>query len=349
MPQQTLPIPPHFALQRVGEVWRVAYQDVAQAAQDWARRHRIPPALDDGFRVCLVLIDVQNTFCIPGFELYVGARSGNGAVEDNGRLCQFIYRNLHRITHIVPTLDTHQAMQIFHSVFLIDPQGNPPALYTQISAADVAAGRWRFNAALAKDLGFDPQYVQGHLEHYTRQLAASGKYALTVWPYHALLGGIGHALVSAVEEAVFFHTIARHSQPDFQLKGDHPLSEHYSVLGPEVDRDPDGQRLVPWRDALVQKLLEFDAVVVAGQAKSHCVAWTIADLLENVCQRDRRLTRKVYLLEDCTSPVVIPGAIDYTEEADAAFARFAEAGMHVVHTSDPLETWPGIELGGAAV
>ena len=33
----------------------------------------------------------------------------------------------------------------------------------------------------------------------------SGKYELTVWPFHALLGGIGHALVSAVEEAIFFH------------------------------------------------------------------------------------------------------------------------------------------------
>ena len=45
------------------------------------------------------------------------------------------------------------------------------------------------------------------------RLAAGGKFALTVWPYHAMLGGIGHALVSAVEEAMFFHAIARASQP----------------------------------------------------------------------------------------------------------------------------------------
>jgi len=30
---------------------------------------------------------------------------------------------------------------------------------------------------------------------------------------------------------------------------------------------------------------------------------------------------KVYLLEDCTSPVVIPGVIDYTDLADAAFGE----------------------------
>ncbi len=49
-----------------------------------------------------------------------------------------------------------------------------------------------------------------------------------------MLGGIGHALVSAVEEAIFFHTMARRIQPTWHVKGSHPLTEHYSVLGPEV-------------------------------------------------------------------------------------------------------------------
>ena len=31
---------------------------------------------------------------------------------------------------------------------------------------------------------------------------------------------------------MFFHSIARTSQPDVQTKGDNPLTEHYSVLGP---------------------------------------------------------------------------------------------------------------------
>jgi nicotinamidase-related amidase len=88
-------------------------------------------------------------------------------------------------------------------------------------------------------------------------------------------------------------------------------------------------------------------VVIAGQAKSHCVAWTIDDLLE-ASGRERQLTERVYLLEDCTSPVVVSGAVDYTEEADAAFARFAEAGMHVVRSIDPIASWPGIAASAAA-
>ena len=68
------------------------------------------------FLVCLVAVDVQNTFCVPGFELFVGGRSGTGAVDDNGRLCAFLYRNLATITRVVPTMDTHHAMQIFHPI-----------------------------------------------------------------------------------------------------------------------------------------------------------------------------------------------------------------------------------------
>ena len=64
---------------------------------------------EDELRICLLAVDVQNTFCIPGFELFVGGRSGTGAVDDNRRLCEFVYRNLGVITQIVPSLDTHRA------------------------------------------------------------------------------------------------------------------------------------------------------------------------------------------------------------------------------------------------
>jgi nicotinamidase-related amidase len=69
------------------------------------------------------------------------------------------------------------------------------------------------------------------------------------------------------------------------------------------------------------------------------VAWTIDDLLEGIRAVDPELVKKVYLLEDCTSPVVVPGVVDYTDQADAAFLRFQAAGMHVVRSTDPMDTW----------
>ncbi len=318
------------------------YEERAQEAEEWARDHELPAAAHDAFRICLVAVDVQNTFCIPGFELFVGGRSGTGAVDDNRRLCEFVYRNLDAISQIVPTLDTHHAMQIFHAVWLVDEEGRHPSPYTLVSAEDVERGRWRVDPAVPEALGLDRDYAERHLLHYTRALEVSGKYDLTIWPYHAMLGGIGHALVPAVEEAIFFHSIARHAQPLVRVKGDSPLTEHYSVLGPEVTEGPDGDRLGSQDEELVETLLGFDAVVIAGQAKSHCVAWTIDDLLRSPVVGERELAAKTYLLEDCTSPVVVPGAADYTEEADAAFARFAEAGMHVVRSTDPIASWPGL-------
>jgi nicotinamidase-related amidase len=342
MNRKGLPIPAHFNPDQVCEVWKVPYQERADQAETWAKQQRIPPAADDTFRICLLLVDVQNTFCIPGFELYVGGRSGTGAVDDNRRLCEFIYRNLDGITEICPTMDTHQALQIFHSIFLVNDKGEHPGPFTLVSEEDVKKGIWKFNPPLSHSLKLDKTDAQRYLLHYTRKLKASGRYDLTIWPYHAMLGSIGHALVSSVEEAIFFHTLARYSQADFQIKGHNPRTENYSVLGPEVLEDDKGRKIAEKNVAFIQKLLEFDAVIVAGQAKSHCVAWTIDDLLGDIQIRDRRLAEKVYLLEDCTSPVVVPGVIDYTDQGDAAFRRFADAGMHVVRSTDLVETWPGI-------
>jgi nicotinamidase-related amidase len=343
-----LPIPPHFAAVNIDQVWKVPYEERSVQARQWAKEYSLRPVVEDQFKIALLLIDVQNTFCIPGYELYVGGRSGTGAVHDNRRLVEFIYRNLGAITEISATFDTHQAIQIFHATFLVNAKGEHPAPYTLISPEDIRQGRWKFNVAIADSLGIDPDYGQRHLQHYTAELARRGKYALTIWPYHAMLGGLGHALVSAVEEAIFFHTIARYSRPDFEIKGYNPLTEHYSAIGPEILTGPNGETLGQKNDKFFKKLLSYDAIVIAGQAKSHCVAWTIDDLLTDARTHDTRLAQKIYLLEDCSSPVVIPGSIDYTDDADAAYRKFAEAGAQVVRSTDPIASWPGIKVHSAA-
>jgi nicotinamidase-related amidase len=333
------PVPPHFDSSRVGEIWKVAYQDLERAASLWARKCNLRPTEDDDYKIALIIIDAQNTFCIPGFELFVAGKSGSGAVDDNRRLCEFIYHNLGSITQITATLDSHTAMQIFHPVFLVNDQGEHPAPLTLISAEDLANERWRFNPAVASSLNITAEYGQAHLLHYAQELKERHKYDLTIWPYHVMLGSIGHALVPAIEEAIFFHTIARASQADFEVKGSNPLTEHYSAIGPEVLDGPDGETIARRSGKFIQMLRQFDRVIIAGQAKSHCVAWTISDLLNDIQQHNPKLVNKVYLLEDCTSPVVVPGIVDYSEPADEAFQRFSEAGMHVVRSIQPMEAW----------
>lgn len=334
-----LPIPPFFNPEKVREVWQVPYPDRVAEAQEWAQQQQIPPADTDETNIGLLLTDVQNTFCLPGFELYVRGPSGQGAIEDNIRLCEFIYRNLHRFTTIIATMDTHVAMQIFHPIFWVNEQGEYPTATTIISPQDIEKGVWKVNPAVVPNFpDWDYSSLQAYALHYAHHLDKTGKYPLMIWPYHGKLGSIGHALVSSVEEALFFYSIARKSQTQYEIKGNNPLTENYSVLRPEVTQDQNGNPIAQENRSLIDQLLSFDQLFIAGQAKSHCVAWTVDDFLTEIQKKDPTLAQKVYLLEDCTSPVVIPGGADFTEQANATFTRFQEAGMHLIQSTKPIES-----------
>ena len=194
-------LPPHFQPERVGEVWRVHYQERARDAETAAERARHPP----GCRRPRPRLPRRRRHPEHVLHARVRAlrpRSGRGQPTPlRVRLPQ-----PGTITEIVPTLDTHQAIQIFHSAFLVDADGNRPGPYSP------RLGRGRGDRAVedrSRRRGFDPDY----LLRYTGSSRRGGRYRLTVWPYHAMLGGIGHALVSAVEEAFFFHAIARRAAP----------------------------------------------------------------------------------------------------------------------------------------
>lgn len=342
---QTLPLPAHYRpADMVDDARWVDYGGLQDAAVQWRNQHGLKASQTDRTKIGFLLIDAQNTFANPKGELFVGGRSGTAAVDDCVRTAEFIYQNLEVITDIHPTLDTHRAYAIFHPAFLINDSGEHPAPFTQVTFQDVISGVWKASPFMASALETDYSSAQKQLEYYTNELASIGRYDLTIWPYHAMLGGKGHCLVPGLEEACFFHSIARGSLTGFEVKGTNSFTENYSVLGPEVLSTYSGRSLAQRNTSFIEKLLKYDVLAIAGQAKSHCVAWSIEDLLTDIVATDPALAQKVYLLEDCTSPVVIPGVFDYTDLADAAFDRFRNAGMHVVRSTDPIEKWPGITL-----
>jgi nicotinamidase-related amidase len=176
---------------------------------------------------------------------------------------------------------------------------------------------------------------------YTKRLEEAGKYVLTIWPYHTLLGGLSHALVPALMEAAIFHAIARRAQTHFETKGTHAMTENYSVLSPEV-KELSGKAVGAFNAPFMRLLLEYDRVYVFGQAKSHCVLSTLKDIQEHVEKTDPALAKKIYILEDCMSPVPppplnpLPPSLDFPRIADEAIADFKRAGMNVVRSTDPL-------------
>ena len=341
-----LPLPPFYdpaSAARFGH--RPDAQALFEAAAGWRARYGIGPAAADRLRVHLLLVDVQKDFCFPEGTLYVGGRSGRGALEDSRRIAEFVHRNLSRLSRITTTLDSHHAFQIFFPSFWVDAAGQSLAPHRTVTAAEVRSGAARPNPSLAGWLANgDEGWLRRQALFYCEELEREGKYQLYLWPPHCLVGTEGHALVGAVEEAVLFHSFARAAQSWTVEKGHHPLTENYSVLRPEVLRRHDGGVLAAKDEALLQSLLESDVLLVAGQAASHCVKNTVEDLLAEIRARDPGLASRVHLLVDCMSAVAVPDgkggwAADFTRDAEEALRRFEAAGMHLVRSTDPMESW----------
>ncbi|MGC4119004.1 MAG: cysteine hydrolase family protein [Myxococcales bacterium] len=350
MSHKPLPMPRFFDPKNAERIhYAPDSQRLFTEASDWRRAHKVQPAAADKKNVHLLLIDVQKDFCFPEGSLYVGGRSGRGAIEDSQRIAQFLYANLDQVTNVTTTLDTHFAYQIFFPSFWVDGADQPLAPYREITTGQTEKGEVKPNPAVASWLcGGNYPWLLKQVRHYCTELEKAGKYKLYLWPPHCLLGSEGHALVGVVQEARLFHSFVRGAQSWVEVKGGNALTENYSVLRPEVLTRFDGAPLAQRNTAFLKTLLGSDAVVIAGQAASHCVKSSIDDLLDEILAQDASLARKVYVLKDCMSAVAVPDgkggfAADFTPQAEAALERFAKAGMHVVRSTDPMETWPDFQ------
>jgi nicotinamidase-related amidase len=341
-----LPLPAFYD-PRSAERWSHApdQQALFAAAAGFRKQHAIKPAAADRQSVHLCLIDVQKDFCFPEGSLFVAGRSGRGAVDDSRRIAEFVYRNLGAITDITATMDTHFAYQIFFASFWVTADDQPVAPHREITTAQIDAGEVRPNPAVAKWLcGGNYPWLLSQVRFYCETLEKAGKYRLYLWPPHCLLGSDGHALAGVVHEARLFHSYVRSAQSWVEVKGGNPLTENYSVMQPEVLVRHDGQPLAQKNTSFLRTLLAADAVIIAGQAASHCVKSSIDDILGEIVATDPALAKKVHLLTDCMSAVTVPDGrggfvADFTGEADAALARFAAAGMKLVKSTDRLSAW----------
>ena len=359
-----LPLPPFYSSANAGKWgYNTNVRNLVTLAPTWAGDHKIRPAATDRKKVTLLLIDEQQDFTLPQGTLYVGGRSGTGAIDDADRVAQFIYREMPHLTHVRVTMDTHFPFQIFSPAFWLDESGKAPNPFTFIVAEEahvkpymagnvlvISKGEVRPNPAMAKWL-FGGEYgaLVRQVQYYCEELHRMGKYELILWPEHCLIGSEGHALTGVIQEARLFHAYTRVIQAEAEVKGGHPLAECYSVLGAEVLTFFNGSSMMQKNVNFIKVLLASDYTILAGQAGSHCVAASTDDLLDEILKADPRMVERVFVMQDCMSAVTVPdgrgGFIqDFTPQMEAAFVRWEKAGMRLVNSTDPMDTWPGMDL-----
>ncbi len=258
----------------------------------------------------LLLIDPQYDFIDPK-----GTLSVKGAVEDTQRTIEFIKTNADQLDAIYITQDWHQKEHIAHASWWVDADGNPPAPFTNISAADVESGKWK-----AKN----PAY-QAHSLQYVQQLEAGKKYTHTIWPEHCIQDTPGADLPDNLKQALAAWEKQTSKKVIYVKKGSNTHTEQFSALKAEVPQEGDsGTEL---NTALIKELDKYNRIIVAGQALSHCVAASTMDLIAPKTGID---PAKVKVLGDCCSNVY------KCEHLGDEFTRKArERGVHfLTHKMD---------------
>lgn len=330
----------------------------------------IRPATRDNPSIALLIIDAQRDFCHPEGTLYVGGQDGLGPIGDSRRIAEFIYGNLEMISLMALTMDSHQPFHIFspaawrdssgarlspHSVILATGGVLRWGVYDPAGGFATSTGTVRLEGRAELDPHFlaaqsvDRAAAERQMLYYCDRLAQSGKYLLYLWPEHCLEGSLGHTLVGLIDEARLFWCFARGASAIIAAKGQQAWTECYSVFGPEVGQWHDGTSLGGRQDQLLETLLSQDAILVCGQAGSHCVRASIDDLLERIQAIDPALTDKIHIATDMTSPVMVPDgkggwAADFSGVMADSFLRYRQAGMHLVTSQTKIADWPGLKI-----
>lgn len=262
----------------------------------------LPPAEQDKTRVLLLCIDMQQDFMEKGS---LGVAGSHGDVK---RLCGWMYDNMAKITKVAISLDTHNPFAIFHPAWWIDAAGNNPPPFTPITLNDLDEGKW-----------FPVIHPRASRE-YVENIEKLAKKTLMIWPYHCLDGTTGHALENQLGNMIYFQSVAKKSIVECLIKGIAPTTERYGIL--KAEYDPKNVVSIDF----LNKIAKYDMIVIAGEAKSHCVLESIKQIGQLL---DVTATSKIYILEDCMSPIN-----GFEAATDAEFDNFKTAfKMNIVDST----------------
>lgn len=236
-----------------------------------------------------------------------GSLAVTGATEDSRKIAALIRKLKDKIERIVVTLDSHHKMHIHHADFWTNKDGGKPEpLTTIITSQDISSGKWQAR---------QPELQEWSLKYAQSLEASKSGLPFIIWPDHCLVGTEGQSIHPPLMEALNEWAVARTRSVNFYFKGQNNRAEMYSALKSEVPV-PDDPTTDFDRD-LVSTLARHQKVLCCGEAKSHCVNWSVRHLLE--CWPKGR-NADIVLLSDCCSAVAGFEEVAKTFEKDMGIA-----------------------------
>lgn len=259
----------------------------------------------------LLIIDPQNSFCNPGDKNGNGRGSlyVDGAENDMKRLAGWIISNKEHIDFIGITLDMHQPNDIAHPNFWQDKNGGFPAPFTTITVKDVESGKWT------------PRFDPKRCLNYLRELDKQGEYPHVIWPPHCIMGSESAAIFQPLMDALMDWTV-RGKFYEVVAKGTYPFSEHFGAFKAQI---PDPERPeTQLNQRLIKTLEEYQNVFLGGEAKSHCVANSLKQMMNEAPV----LCSKLTIFEDAMSNVS-----GFESHADPIYQRAKDMGIRFSKTA----------------
>jgi nicotinamidase/pyrazinamidase len=260
-------------------------------------------------KVAVLAIDVQNDF----MDITSAALPVTGAVKDTERIADLI-KKVNPQT-IFASQDSHYTLDIAHTGWWKDAQGNNLPPFTMITSADIENGK------------YIPVIDPKRSLDYIKKLEANGEYVHILWPDHCLMGTEGHAFhptfFAAIQE--WMHKNKRWA--NFIVKGVNPYTEHFGIFRANVPLQEDPNTQV--NQGIFATLNSHDTIYLVGQARSHCVANSLKQMLSIAPQ----LASKLVVLEDCMSNVAgLP--TDFYNMVDTIYSDAKAQGVQITTSTN---------------
>ena len=303
----------------------------------------------------LLIIDPQNDFHEPHDEHKNPALPVTHSKEDAEKIVELIESNNFDEIHV--SLDTHTPKHIGHPGFYQESHHTPLGFYD------------------GKQIAIDTSLSDEYLKNYNDLHKKIRDISYQMWPVHCIEGSNGHKIYPSIKNA-----LDNKKNVKYHIKGQNELTEMYSIFSATVDPELccnmthiySGENTKTYditkglesyeeackhvnlnikrNEGLINNLLGSqgeNTVYVCGQAKSHCVADSIIDLL-------KANKGTIILVDDASSPVLLDFQDDKKymlmdiaqDRIDKTINEYNNRNYETKKTDEVIKSLPGTNHGG---